>query len=111
MKYLHLAASSYDSVGCENWLNPLQSSQSTLWTLLRLEILYAAWSARCGRHGSGKIVQAAGVAAMLVAIARMRKHIELDCVRTSANVRRLSSAAVASGERIPVSPRGNVSLQ
>ena len=64
-----------------------------LWNLLRLEFLYVVWSARCARNSTHVPFQAAGVAARVVA--RMRKHIELDWVRTSTNVRRLSSACTS----------------
>jgi hypothetical protein len=61
-----------------------------LWDLLRLEFLYAAWSARCGRNGSGRAVQAAGVVAVLVA--KLRRHMELDWLRTTTDVRKMSTA-------------------
>lgn len=61
-----------------------------LWDLLRLEFLYATWCARCGRNGSGKAVQAAGVVAVLVA--RLQRHMRLDWLRTTSDIRKLSTA-------------------
>ena len=71
------------------WTPALEQHRG-LWTLLRLEFLYAVWSSRCRRSTGGSEVQPAGVAAVVVA--KMRRHIELDWLRTSSDVRRLSSA-------------------